>query len=44
MQYGLELGTPLPYYDEKHRKIHFMNFVGMETETEEGTDREDVFA
>ena len=30
MKYSLALRNPLPFYDERHRPSHFINFATME--------------
>ncbi|KNC53021.1 pre-mRNA-processing-splicing factor 8 [Thecamonas trahens ATCC 50062] len=46
MSYGLKLGNPLPFYDERHRPSHFINFAigGDAAGGIEDVDAEDVFA
>lgn len=41
-KYDLKLDTPLPYYHEMHRPIHFTTFTELEDDL--GIDRDDVYA
>ncbi|ODV85641.1 hypothetical protein CANARDRAFT_28399 [[Candida] arabinofermentans NRRL YB-2248] len=44
IEYELKLDTPLPFYHELHRPIHFTTFGQVESVTELEAEQEDVFA
>ena len=42
MAYELALANPLPFYDERHRASHFLNFANMEDEDDDGEQLPDA--